>query len=62
MSTKVEIKNRWTGELLFSVEVDQPSRLALRAALESAVTSGARLSGAYLRGAYLSALDEQEKS
>ena len=64
MSTKIEIKNRWTGEVLFSAEVDQPSELALRAALESAVKSGVDLSGANLsdanliganlRGAYLS--------
>ena len=54
MSTKVEIKSRLTEEILFSAAVNQPIRLALTAALESAVTSGADLSGADLTGAYLS--------
>ena len=48
MSTKVEIKSRLTEEILFSAAVNQPIRLALTAALESAVTSGADLTGADL--------------
>ena len=51
MSTKVEIKSRLTEEILFSAAVNQPIRLALTAALESAVTSGAYLSGARLSNA-----------
>ena len=58
MSTKVEIKSRLTEEILFSATVNQPIRLALTAALESAVTSGANLRGAYLSGAYLSGADD----
>ena len=57
MSTKVEIKSRLTEEILFSAAVNQPIRLALTAALESAVTSGADLSGADLSGAYLTGAD-----
>ena len=57
MSTKVEIKSRLTEEILFSAAVNQPIRLALTAALESAVTSGADLSGADLSGAYLRGAD-----
>ena len=57
MNTKVEIKSRLTEEILFSASVNQPIRLALKAALESAVTSGADLTGADLRGADLRGAD-----
>ena len=53
MNTKVEIKSLLTEEILFSAAVNQPIRLALKAALERAVTSGADLTGADLRGARL---------
>ena len=57
MSTNVEIKSRLTEEILFSAAVNQPLRLALTAALESAVTRGADLRGAYLPGADLRGAD-----
>ena len=51
---KIEIKNRFSGSVLFSVETK-----TLKLAVEAAVKSGADLSGAYLSradlsGAYLS--------
>lgn len=49
----VEIKHRWTGEVLFSAEVDDGDLYPLRTALERAVAQGARLVGARLVGARL---------
>jgi hypothetical protein len=46
---KIEIKSRFAGNVLFSVETK-----TLKLAVEAAVKSGADLSGAYLSGAYLS--------
>jgi len=71
MTTKIEIKNRWSGATLFECDVpdDVPSGLAMRHALEKAVAqrpklnlrgadlSGADLSGADLRDADLSGAD-----
>ena len=45
---KIEVKSRWTGEVLFSVEAG-----SLKLALEIGVKQGANLKGAYLEGAYL---------
>jgi hypothetical protein len=44
----IEIRNRWTNEVLFSVEAE-----TLRAACEAAIRAGANLSSANLRGANL---------
>ena len=46
---KFEIKSRWNGAVLFSIETD-----SLKLAVEAAVKSRAYLSGAYLSGADLS--------
>ena len=46
---KIEIKHRFTGKILFSVETD-----SWRLAVEAAVRSRANLSGANLSGADLS--------
>ena len=49
-----EIKSRWSGKILFSIET-KSFKLAVEAAAESgADLRDADLSGAYLRGAYLS--------
>jgi hypothetical protein len=67
MSMKIEIKNRWSGSVLFSVETSS-WRLALEAAvkaktdlkgadLEGAYLEGADLEGADLKGAYLKGAD-----
>ena len=53
MRTPITIKNRYTGAVIYSCEVGQPSGMAMRHALESAVRSGADLRGADLRGADL---------
>jgi hypothetical protein len=45
---KVEIKNRWNGEVLYSGE-----HASLKEAVEAAVKAGANLAGANLRGANL---------
>jgi uncharacterized protein YjbI with pentapeptide repeats len=57
--TKIEIKNRWNGAVIYSFDVpdDVPSGLALRHALEKAVSINADLSGADLRGANLRGAD-----
>ena len=47
---KIEIKNRWTGEILFEYEKENNT---IKDTLVEAVSRGADLSGAYLRGAYL---------
>lgn len=49
---KVEIKSRWDGRILFSVETEN-----IKMALEAAVKSKADLSGAVLYRAYLSGAD-----
>ena len=61
---KVQIKNRFTGAVLFEADVpdDTPSGLRVRAALEKATQAraclrGADLSGADLRDAYLRGAD-----
>ena len=51
---KIEIKNRWTGEILFEYEKENNT---IKDTLVEAVSRGADLSGAYLRGAYLSGAD-----
>ena len=45
---KIEIKNRWSGTILFQCEIG-----SLKLALELAVKQGADLEGANLQGAYL---------
>jgi Pentapeptide repeats (8 copies). len=45
---KVEIKSRWSGNILFSIEA-----ASMRFALEAGVKQGANLKGANLEGAYL---------
>ena len=61
---KIQIKNRWTGSVLFEHEKDNNTikdtlleALRLRAYLRGADLSRADLSGADLRGAYLSGAD-----
>jgi uncharacterized protein YjbI with pentapeptide repeats len=49
----VEIKNRWTGAVLYATQVDDGDQFAIRTAVERAVADGANLRGANLRGAYL---------
>jgi uncharacterized protein YjbI with pentapeptide repeats len=59
----VEIKNRWTGNVIYATQVADDDPYPIRTALEKAVASGAylygadlvgtNLSGAYLVGAYL---------
>jgi hypothetical protein len=56
MAHKVEIKHRYTGDVLFSFDAtdeQQSSGLAMRHALEAAVEARANLAGANLAGAYL---------
>jgi hypothetical protein len=52
---KVEIKNRFTGSVLYTADIDAatPSGLHMRAALEQATAADANLADAYLAGAYL---------
>ena len=52
MKKQFEIKNRFTGGVLFSIETTSP-----KVAVEAAVSSGAYLGDAYLRGAYLGDAD-----
>ncbi|KDC23021.1 pentapeptide repeat protein [Bordetella bronchiseptica E014] len=56
---KFEIKNRYTGAVLFTADVpdDTESGLIARVALEQAVERGANLRGADLGGAYLRGAD-----
>jgi len=59
---KFEIKNRWSGEVQYSVELSaeiagKSYSLQLGAAIKSAVDAGADLSGADLSGANLSDAD-----
>ncbi|PCM89998.1 pentapeptide repeat-containing protein [Acinetobacter baumannii] len=55
MTQKFEIKNRWTGEVLFTCDVPDgmESGMIARHALESAIADGADLRDANLRGANL---------
>ncbi len=47
---KIEIKNRWTGSILFEYEKENNT---LKDTVEQAIKEGANLRGAYLRGANL---------
>ena len=47
-----EIKHRFSGSVLFSLETE-----SLKLCVEAAVKGGANLDGAYLRGAYLDGAD-----
>ena len=47
---KIEIKNRWTGSVLFEYECEEND---IKKTVEEAVKRGAYLGGAYLRGANL---------
>ena len=53
MTQKHEIKNRWTGEVLFSCEIPEgmESGMIARYAAETAISEGADLRGANLRDA-----------
>ncbi|MCU4413290.1 pentapeptide repeat-containing protein [Acinetobacter sp. WU_MDCI_Axc73] len=55
MTQNYEIKNRWTGEVLFSCEIPDgmESGMIARHAVETAIAEGANLRGADLRGADL---------
>ena len=55
MTQKYEIKNRFTGEVLFSCDIPEgmESGMIARHALEEAVANGANLEGANLWGANL---------
>ena len=59
MTQKHEIKNRWTGEVLFSCEIPEgmESGMIARYAAETAISKGADLEGANLRGANLRGAD-----
>jgi uncharacterized protein YjbI with pentapeptide repeats len=54
-TTKVEIRSRWTGAVLYTAEVPEetPSGMHMRVALEQAVEAGACLAGANLADANL---------
>ena len=55
MTQNYEIKNRWTGEVLFSCEIPDgmESGMIARHAVETAIAEGADLRDADLRGANL---------
>ena len=55
MTQKYEIKNRFTGEVLFSCDIPEgmESGMIARHALETAIADGANLEGANLDGANL---------
>ena len=59
MTQKHEIKNRWTGEVLFSCEIPEgmESGMIARYAAETAISKGADLRGADLEGADLRGAD-----
>ena len=59
--TQHEIKNRWTGEVLFSCEVPEgmESGMIARHAVEAAIANGANLRGANLEDADLQGADLQ---
>jgi len=52
---KIQIKNRWTGSILFEYEKDKNTikETLVEAAKKGADLQGADLQGAYLQGAYL---------
>jgi len=54
---KIQIKNRWTGSILFEYEKDKNTikETLVEAAKKGADLQGADLQGAYLQGAYLQA-------
>ena len=54
MKIKIEIKNRWTGAILFEYEKEDNT---IKDTLVEAVRNSADLGGAYLRGAYLRGAD-----
>ena len=54
MKIKIEIKNRWTGKILFEYEKEDNT---VKDTLIEAVRNGAYLRGAYLRDAYLHGAD-----
>ena len=56
---KHEIKNRWTGEVLFSCEISEcmESGMIARYAAETAISEGADLQNANLRGTDLEGAD-----
>ena len=58
---KHEIKNHWTGKVLFSCEIPEgmKSGMIARYAVETAISEGANLRGANLRGADLQGADLQ---
>ena len=49
----VEIKSRWTGDVLYSMEVERGEEHPLRVVVAAAVKAGAYLARAYLAGANL---------
>jgi hypothetical protein len=49
----IEIRNRWTGAVLYATEVDDTDEYAIRTAVVRAVAGGADLYGANLRDANL---------
>ena len=55
MKIKIEIKNRWTGKVLFEYEKENNTvkDTLIEAVKNKAYLGGADLGGAYLRGAYL---------
>jgi hypothetical protein len=56
----IQIKNRWTGEVMFTADVEAglgTAGLKLGAAIKIAVKAGADLAGAYLAGADLADAD-----
>jgi hypothetical protein len=61
MKLKIEIKNRWTGKVLFEFETENNTikTTLLEAVKNKAYLQGADLQGAYLRGADLQGADLQ---
>jgi hypothetical protein len=53
----IEIRNRWTGAVLYATEVDDTDEYAIRTAVVRAVAGGADLYGANLRDANLYGAD-----
>jgi len=56
MKIKIQIKNRWTGSIIFEYESESNT---VKESLVEAVKHGAYLQGAYLQGAYLQGADLQ---
>jgi hypothetical protein len=61
MKVKIEIKNRFTGKILFELETENNTvrKTLIEAVPQGADLQGADLQGAYLRGAYLRGADLQ---